>query len=112
MPSKSAQLAIGLGFLLGTWLLVDGFQTLITGHPLLVAGHPGPWVAWGATAALAGALWMLLGNLYLFQNRSANWKAFTILVVLSSWSAGWAVLILVAQLALLLTPSARRSLRH
>jgi len=111
LPPAPAQAAIVLGFLLGSWTLVEGLELVITGRAVMIAGHAGPWAAWGAAAALLGAAWMLVGNLYLFQNRSAAWKAMAILVVLSSWGAGWALPVLLAQLVLLLLPATRRGLR-
>ena len=108
MPPPPARAAITLGFLLGTWALVDGFHLLITGTSIRIFGYTGPWAAWGVAAIVLGVLWMLLGNLYLFQNRLAIWKAFIVLLVVSSWSAGWAAPILVVQLLLLLLPATRR----
>lgn len=99
-----------MGFLEGTWALVAGIQVLITGRPLLLAGHAGPWAAWGAAAALLGALWMIAGNLYLFQNRAGAWRAMAVLIVVSSFGAGWAGVVLAVQLALLLLPATRRGL--
>ncbi|HUX66135.1 MAG TPA: hypothetical protein VMV31_01460 [Terriglobales bacterium] len=110
LPPAPAQAAIVLGFLIGTWTLVDGLHIWITGHTVLIVGHSGPWAAWGVAGALLGAAWMLVGNLYLFQNRSASWKAMAVLVVLSSWGAGWGLAALLAQLALLLLPATRRGL--
>lgn len=110
LPPLPAQIAVVLGFLIGTWTLVCGFTTLITGAPLRVFGSAGPWAAWGVAAIALGAVWMVIGNVYLFQNRLASWKAITILVVVSSWGAGWATLVLIAQLVLLLVPATRRGL--
>ncbi len=109
LPPLSARLAIGMGFLSGTWALVLGLDHLI-GHPLQRDGYPGPWAAWGTAAILLGALWMLAGNLYLFQHRRLNWAAMLALVLLSLPFAGWGVWILAAQLVLLLLPSTRRAL--
>lgn len=110
LPPLPAQIAVVLGFLIGTWTLVCGFEQLITGVPLRVFGHAGPWVGWGAGMIALGAAWMVAGNLYLFQNRLGSWKIITILVVVSSWDAGWATLVLVAQLVLLLLPVTRHGL--
>jgi len=110
LPPLPAQIAVVLGFLIGTWTLVCGFETLITGAPTSVFGSAGPWAAWGVAAIALGAAWMVIGNLYLFQNRLASWKAITILVVVSSWNAGWATLVLIVQLVLLLMPATRRGL--
>lgn len=113
LPPVPAQAAIILGFLEGTWALVNGFHRIITGDFIRVWGHSGPWSAWGGAAVILGALWMIVGNLYLFQNRAATWKAMVILVVLSSWFAGWAVaLVLIAQLILLLLPSTRSAISN
>ncbi|HXE31283.1 MAG TPA: hypothetical protein VN515_05735 [Terriglobales bacterium] len=110
LPPSPAQAAVIIGFVAGTWLLVEGFALLIAHRPLMLWGHPGPWAAWGSAAILLGALWMLCGNLYLFQNRSGAWKAMIVLTVASSWYAGWAVAAVIAQLLLLLLPSTRRGL--
>lgn len=110
LPPLPAQIAVILGFLIGTWTLVCGFEQLITGTPLTVLGHAGPWAGWGAGMVALGAAWMVAGNLYLFQNRLTSWKIITILVVVSSWNAGWAMLVLIAQLVLLLLPVTRRGL--
>ncbi|MGH9473529.1 MAG: hypothetical protein ACRD1M_12400 [Terriglobales bacterium] len=110
MPPPTAQVAIWLGFLLGVWGLLSGFYCWIT-RAGLAASVPGvPWAAWGAGSAVLGAAWMVAGNLYLFQNRGWTWKAVIVLLVLSSWSAGWAVAILAVQLVLLLLPATRRGL--
>lgn len=110
MPPASAQVAIGLGFLMGVWGLLSGFYCWIAGVRL-AASVPGlPWAAWGVGAAALGAAWMVAGNLYLFQNRVWVWKTTIVLIVLSSWSAGWAVAVLAAQLILLLLPATRRRL--
>lgn len=50
---------------------------------------------------------MVAGNLYLFQNRTTVWRALIVLIVVSSFGAGWAAPVLVAQLVLLLLPVTR-----
>lgn len=110
LPPVPAQVAVALGFLIGTWTLVSGFNGVITGTPLEVWGHPGPWAAWGVGLIALGVAWMALGNAYLFQNQLGSWKAYTVLVVVSSFDAGWATLVLIAQLVLLLLPVTRREL--
>ena len=112
LPPAPARAAILLGFLTGTWALVEGLNRWITGHGLRLDGYAGPWAAWGVAAAALGALWMVVGNLYLFQNRLPNWKAMMVLVVVSSWFAGWATPVLVAQLVLLLLPATRHALAN
>ncbi|MGH9520661.1 MAG: hypothetical protein ACRD2D_13470, partial [Terriglobales bacterium] len=106
-PRPTAQIAILLGFLEGTWAMLNGALCALTGSGLL--NVPGmPWAAWGVGAALLGAAWMIAGNFYLFQNRPANWRALIVLIVVSSFGAGWAAPVLVAQLVLLLLPATRR----
>ncbi len=117
LPPPPAQLAIGLGFVLGTWLLLDSVNRLITGSFLRWRGlAPSPHAAarLGLPPAsltlwilLFGALWMLLPNLYLFQNRRPAWAAMLGLALASVWYIGWATPLLVAVLILLLLPASR-----
>ncbi|HEY8055704.1 MAG TPA: hypothetical protein VIE13_07315 [Terriglobales bacterium] len=112
-PAPTGQAAIVLGFLLGTWMLVDGLTFCITGAYLPLAATlprgPVPAMAWLTTAF--GALWMFVPNLFLFQNRVTSWKAMLVLIVASSWYLGVATPILLTQLVLLLLPATRRGLR-
>lgn len=80
---------------------------MITGHGLLMSVAGMPWAAWGGWSVLLGAAWMAAGNLYLFQNKISIWRALIVLIVVSSFGAGWAAPVLVAQLALLLLPATR-----
>lgn len=107
MPPRTAQIAVLLGFLEGTWALLNGVLVLISGRGLMASVAGIPWAAWGAWAALLGAAWMVAGNLYLFQNRTTVWRALIVLIVVSSFGAGWAAPVLVAQLVLLLLPVTR-----
>ncbi|MGH9482982.1 MAG: hypothetical protein ACRD1L_12920 [Terriglobales bacterium] len=122
MPPATAQAAIVLGFLCGIWMLVDGANQLITGDYIRLHGQLGPWARFVAAAGLDpmrlgwvivlfGALWMVVPNLYLFQNVSANWRAMVILIVLSSWYLGWGTALLLPALILLLLPATRKALR-
>lgn len=108
MPNRTAQLAILLGFLEGTWAMLNGALHALTRSGLLTNVPGVPWASWGVAAILLGAAWMIAGNLYLFQNRPANWRALIILIVISSFGSGWAAPVLVAQMVLLLLPAARR----
>ncbi|MGH9394215.1 MAG: hypothetical protein ACRD1E_08605 [Terriglobales bacterium] len=110
-----------LGFLLGSWLLTDGLHRLITGDFLRLHGQLGPWaqlvarvgldpMRLGLPIALFGVLWMLVPNLYLFQNRPRAWVAMLLLIVASGWYLGAATVLLLAQLVLLLLPATRRGL--
>ncbi|TAN24599.1 MAG: hypothetical protein EPN33_02210 [Acidobacteria bacterium] len=111
LPPAPAQAAIILGFLLGTWMLVDSVHCWITGTYVRVPAHLFGWTpAMSGLVFLFGVLWMLVPNLYLFQNRLSTWKAMVILVVVSSWSLGLATPVLCAQLVLLLLPHTRRAL--
>lgn len=111
LPPATAQAAIILGFLLGTWMLVNSVCCWITGAYIRVPAHLLGWSpAMAGLVFLFGVLWMLVPNLYLFQNRLSTWKAMVILVVLSSWSLGLATPVLCTQLVLLLLPQTRRAL--
>lgn len=113
LPAVAAQAAIVLGFLLGTWMLLDGLHFCITGRYLnLAATRPlGPATLMAILSIAFGALWMIIPNLLLFQNRPAPWKAMLVLIVASSWYVGAATPLLVAMLLLLLLPATRRRLR-
>lgn len=112
LPSRPAQIAIILGFVEGTWALVDGFHRIITGDFIRLLGHVGPWAGWGGAAIVLGALWMGFGNLYLFQNRWSNWAAMLGVALVSFWRAGgWVTAVLALQLVLLLLPETRAGLR-
>lgn len=114
LPSPAGQAAVVLGFLLGTWMLVDGLTFGITGAflpvPATVPPSPGPAMA--VLTATFGALWMIIPNLFLFQNRLATWKAMLVLVVATSWYVGAATPLLLAQLVLLLLPATQRQLSN
>lgn len=113
LPSPSGQAAVVLGFLLGTWMLVNGLTYGITGAflPVLATIPPAPGPAMALLSTVFGALWMIVPNLFLFQNRLATWKAMLVLVVATSWYLGAATPLLLAQLVLLLLPGTRRGLR-
>jgi hypothetical protein len=113
LPAPSGQAAVVLGFLLGTWMLVDGLTYAITGAflPVPATMPPAPGPAMALLTTVFGALWMLVPNLFLFQNRLAAWKAMLILVVATSWYLGAATPLLLAQLVLLLLPATRHGLR-
>lgn len=112
LPPAGAQVAIILGFLLGTWLLLNGVLCWITGSYLAVPAGWEQWSPhWASLVFAFGVLWMVVPNLYLFRNRVVTWKAMVVLVVLSSWNLGVVTFFLAAQLVLLLLPTTRRSLR-
>ncbi|MGH9467957.1 MAG: hypothetical protein ACRD1Y_11445 [Terriglobales bacterium] len=110
LPSTTAQAAIVLGLLLGTWMLLNGAEAWITGHYVPL---PQIWLGWRPAEAGAvftfGVLWMLVPNLYLYRNRLCEWKAMIVLIVVTSWSVGLIVTSLLgAQLILLVLPVTRR----
>lgn len=122
LPPRTAQAAIVLGFLLGTWMLVDGTHRMITGDFIRLHGQLGPWATLASAAGLDpmrlgwvivlfGVFWMVIPNIYLFQNRGANWRAMVILIVLSSWYVGSGTALLLPALVLLILPATRRGLR-
>jgi hypothetical protein len=103
LPPLPARIAVVLGFLFGTWLLLDSVHRLITGYflqwgslapTITAAGHLG-FRASSLTlpVLLLGALWMLVPNLYLFQNRRPAWIGMLTLAVASLWYLGWATLL-------------------
>lgn len=112
LPPLPARIAVVLGFLLGTWLLLDSVHRWVTGYFLqwrAVAPTATAAAYLGVHAAsmtlwifLFGALWMLVPNLYLFQNRRPAWAAMVGLSLVSLWYAGWATLLLLAVFVLLL----------
>lgn len=112
LPPRAAQAAIILGFLLGTWMLVNSVQCWITGAYLPVAPRLlGNWTpALALLVFVLGVLWMLVPNLYLFQNRLTTWKTMVVLIVVSAWSFGAVTPVLCVQLILLLLPRSRRAL--
>ena len=110
-----------LGFLLGTWMVTDGLHRIITGDFIRLRGQLGPWAALAARAgidpmrlgipiATLGLLWMLIPNLYLFQNRPAAWRGMLVMIAASAWYLGPATLMLGAVLVLLLLPATRAGL--
>ncbi|HZT72123.1 MAG TPA: hypothetical protein VE996_00550 [Terriglobales bacterium] len=120
-PPLAAKIAIALGFVLGTWLFVDGVHRLITGDFVRIHGKLGPWadlVRWlggnpmqfAPVLIVLGAAWLVAANVYLFQNSPASWRGMLLMVIFSSWYAGLASLALVVQLCLLLWPSTRAAL--
>ncbi|HXR96627.1 MAG TPA: hypothetical protein VN709_02180 [Terriglobales bacterium] len=102
-------IAIVLGFLQGTWDLVDGLNRIITGRFLPFHNWltPGAHAAWLLT--MVGAGWMLAGNVFLFQSTARARSGFIAMIVVSSYYAGWLVLFPVTQLALLLLDASRVS---
>lgn len=125
-PALTGKIAIGLGLALGTWLIVDGAYRCVFGHAALAAAHwrllewISPMVAGGghwsiaATGAMlwtAGILWMIVANVYLFQNSLPAWRAMVLLAVASSWITGVVSWVLAAQMILLWLPGTRRRLR-
>lgn len=102
-------IAIVFGFLQGTWDMVDGLNRVVTGG--FLPFHE--WLAPGAHAAwllvIVGAGWMLAGNVFLFQATARARSGFLAMIVVSSYYAGWLVLLPVAQLALLLIEASRAS---
>ena len=88
MPPRTAQVAVGIGFVLGTWALVNGLHMLITGAPVVYLGHIGPWGIWGETAALLGAGWMAAGNWCLLQNSPVSWTGLGLMMAISTFGAG------------------------
>lgn len=122
LPPVPGRIAIILGFILGTWSLVDGLLRLITGDFVRIHGKLGPWanlvgraglnpMDFGPVLLVMGIVWLVAANLYLFRNTVSSWKLLLIVVILSSWYVGVATLFGVAQVALLLTPATRRALR-
>ena len=115
IPPPPAQLAIVLGFLFGTWLLLDSVHRWITGYFLQWRGFAPTTQAAARLGVPAGALtlwvfvfgvfWMLAPNLYLFQNRRPAWAATLVLALASFWYAGWATPLLAAVVVLLLLPA-------
>lgn len=122
LPPLPGRIAVTLGFLTGTWTLVDGLHRLITGDFVRIHGQLGPWAKLVASAGLNpmhfGPVFILMGivclvaaNLYLFQNREPAWKFLLVTAILSSWYVGLATFFAITQTGLLLTPSVRRGLR-
>lgn len=120
-PPTSAKIAIGLGFILGTWTFVDGAHRLITGDFVRIHGKLGPWadlVRWlganpmqfGPVLMVLGIAWLVASNVYLFRNSPASWRGMLLMVIFSSWYAGVASVGLVLQLLLLLWPTTRAAL--
>jgi hypothetical protein len=117
LPPLPARVAVVLGFLLGTWLLLDSLHRLIAGtflrwRGLAPTAAAAGWLGVRADALtlwilLFGALWMLVPNLYLFQNRRPTWAATLALALGSLWYAGWATALLLAVVVLLLLPPVR-----
>lgn len=118
MPPLSGRLAIILGFLLGTWTLLDGLHRFITGDYVRWHGQLGPWaglvtkvglnpMALGGVFVALGVLWLVGANLYLYQNSRPTWRGMVALVVLSGWYLGPATPMLVAQIPLLLWARSR-----
>ena len=109
-PARTAQAAIIIGFLLGTWMLTDGLHVAIVGTLVRWRGFPwGPAAPWGWVVAFGG-LWMLIPNLLLFHNRRWAWAAMVALAVASAWYWGPASLALGLIVVLLLLPATRRGL--
>lgn len=122
LPPATGRIAIALGFILGTWSLVDGLHRLITGDFVRIHGQLGPWanlvsraglnpMQFGPVLIVMGLVWLVAANLYLFQNSVPSWKFLLVIVIASSWYAGVATLFEIAQVALLLAPPTRRALR-
>ncbi len=93
-------------------MLLNGALCWITGRYIPM---PAGWGHWSPSSAWLvftfGVLWMLVPNLYLFQNRLRTWKGMMVLVVLSSWNLGILTPVLATQLVLLLLPTTRQALR-
>lgn len=113
LPAPAGQAAVVLGFLLGTWMLVNGLTYRLTGAflPVPATMPPAPGLAMALLSTGFGALWMIVPNLFLFQNRVRTWKAMLVLVVATSWYLGAATPLLLTQLVLLLLPATRKALR-
>jgi hypothetical protein len=120
-PAATAKAAIFLGFITGSWMIVDGAHRLITGDFVRYRGELGPWatlirgIGWDpmrfAPVFLAlGIAWLVIANLLLFQNTVTAWRAMIAIAVLSLWYLGFGVVIIVAALVLLLVPATRRNL--
>lgn len=121
-PPVTGKVAIALAFITGTWMLVEGLHRLIAGDYVRMHGQLGPWanllrhtgidpmraaplfIAWGIA-------WLVIANLYLFRNTEVSWRGMIVAVVLSFWYAGFATVLEIVQLVLLLLPRTRRVLR-
>lgn len=123
-PSRAGKIAVGLGLGLGTWLIVTGAYRTLLGRAVLPDGHLLTWFQprlaggghWGVAASgavlwLCGIAWMIVANLYLFQNTLPAWRAMVILAVISSGIMGVTSLVLAAQMLLLWLPDTRLGLR-
>ncbi len=112
LPPLAAQVAIVLGVLLGTWMLLNSVHFWITGN---YVHAPAALLAWTPSTAWVvfafGVFWMVVPNVYLFRNRLGAWKVMLLLAVVSSWNLGWIAPILAAQIVLLALPATRRGLR-
>jgi hypothetical protein len=119
-PSASGRIAAVLGFAEGTWMLVEGMHRLIAGAYPAVSGVD-RWqrmlIARGINPqrmapllVLLGALWLTVGNLYLFQNRRPAWIGLLVLALTSLLYAMVGTAIAIVICALLLAPTTQRAL--
>jgi hypothetical protein len=111
LPPRWGKIAAVLGFLMGTGMLVNGAERWITGSLLLWRGYAGEATPAAWEWVLPGALWMVAGNLYLFQNSRRAWSAMLALTVASIWYLGVAAPLAAVQLALLGLAFPRRERR-
>jgi hypothetical protein len=104
-------------------MIVDGAHRLITGDFVRLRGQLGPWAALVQRLGLEpmnlaplflalGILWLVVANLFLFQNSPTSWRALVALAILSLWYLGFGLALDVATLILLLVPATRAALRR